>query len=168
VTWEALSPGREASLFAQFWDWLGQLRSSAAETGLQLRAYCYNASAENGQMRRVASVLGLGDEVDAFIASAEWVDLMKVFESQLATGSSVGLKKAAPLSGFAWEVDDPGGDVSMLYYETAVDNSDPTAAATGRAWLLTYNRNDCEATAALRSWLSTAASACPPIESLGN
>jgi predicted RecB family nuclease len=113
-------------------------------------------------------VLGLGDEVEAFIASAEWVDLMKVFESQLVTGSSVGLKKAAPLSGFAWEVDDPGGDVSMLYYETAVDASEGTAAEAARAWLLTYNRNDCEATAALRWWLGSAASACPPIESLGN
>jgi len=168
VTWEPLSPAGEGSLFAQFWNWLGHLRSSAAETGLQLRAYCYNAAAENGQMRRAASVLGLGDEVESFIASAEWVDLMKVFESQLVTGSSVGLKKAAPLSGFAWEVDDPGGDVSMLYYETAVDASKGTAAEAARAWLLTYNRNDCEATAALRWWLGSVASACPPIESLGN
>jgi predicted RecB family nuclease len=95
-------------------------------------------------------LLGLCDEVDAFIASAVWVDLIKVFESQLVTGSSVGLKKAAPLSGFAWEVDYPGGDVSMLYYETAVDASDRTAAETARAWLLTNNPNDCEATAALR------------------
>jgi predicted RecB family nuclease len=63
-------------------------------------------------MRRVASRLGLRHEVDAFIASEEWVDLLKAFSSQLITGSSVGLKSVAPLSGFAWEADDPGGDIS--------------------------------------------------------
>jgi predicted RecB family nuclease len=168
VTWEPLGPAEEAALFAQFWNWLGQLRSSAAESGRQLRAYCHNAAAENGRMRREAATLGLSGEVESFIASEQWVDLMKVFESQLVTGSSIGLKKAAPLSGFTWEVDDPGGDVSMLYYETAVDASDQTTAEAARRWLLTYNRNDCEATAALRHWLGTAASACPPIESLGN
>jgi hypothetical protein len=34
----ATEPAREATLFAQFWNWLSQLKSSAAETGLQLRA----------------------------------------------------------------------------------------------------------------------------------
>ena len=168
VTWEPLRPAREAGLFAELWSWLRELRSLATARGLALKAYCYNAVAENGQMRRLAAVLGLSDEVEVFISSGDWVDLMKVFESQLLTGSSVGLKKVAPLSGFAWEVEDPGGDLSMVHYETAVDPSAPAAAQEAHNWLLTYNRNDVEATAALRDWLSTSASQCPPVESLGN
>ena len=166
VTWEALSPTGEASVFGDFWGWLAKLRSLSAENSLQLRAYCYNAAAENGQMRRIAGPLGLGDEVEAFIASEDWVDLLRVFESQLLTGSSVGLKDVAPLAGFSWEVEGPGGDVAMLYYEAATDSPDQTAGEAAREWLLTYNRNDVEATAALRYWLDGAASACPSVEAL--
>lgn len=168
VTWEPLAPTGEAALFQEFWDWLGELRARAVSNGLRLRAYCYNEAAEDGQMRRVAATLGIRDEVDAFIGSEEWVDLLRVFDAQLLTGSSVGLKNVAPLSGFAWDVDDPGGDVSMLYYEKAVDTSDADTAEAARNWLLTYNRNDVEATAALRDWLDKSASACPKVESLGN
>lgn len=56
------------------------------------------------------------------------MDLLRVFEFQLLTGSWVCLPHVAPLAGFAWKVDDPGGDVSMLYYEAALDIGDRSAA----------------------------------------
>ena len=168
VTWGPLGPVGEAGLFGEFWRWLGQLRSVAAENGLGFRAYCYNAAAEDTQLRRIATTTGLGEEVEAFIGSEEWVDLLRVFDAQLLTGSSVGLKHVAPLAGFAWEVQGPGGDLSMLYYEAAIDGADQTAAQAARDWLLTYNRNDVEATAALRDWLDNEASTCPSIEGLGS
>jgi hypothetical protein len=96
----------------------------AAGSGLQLRAYCYNEAAENGQMRRIAAPLGLGDEVEAFIGSEEWVDLLPGLRVPAGDRLLGRPEEVAPLSGFAWEVDDPGGDVSMLYYETAVDASE--------------------------------------------
>lgn len=167
ATWGPLTLAIEASLFGDFWGWLGRLRSLASARGLQFRAYCYSASAEAGQMGRIAARLGIEADVKAFTSSDEFVDLLQVFDAQLLTGSSVGLKDVAPLSGFRWEVDDPGGDVSMLYYERAIDVSDPVAAEDARRWLLTYNRNDVEATAVLRHWLSTSASQSPSIGALG-
>jgi predicted RecB family nuclease len=164
VSWAPLTPESEAEVFLEFWSWLGMLRAATKERGLVLRAYCYNEAAEDTQMRRVSAGLGLRDDVDALLASEEWVDLLKVFESQLLTGGPVGLKKVAPLSGFSWEVDDPGGDISMVYYEQAVSTADPALAETARNWLLTYNRNDVEATASLRRWLDSEASMCPDIE----
>jgi predicted RecB family nuclease len=56
----------------------------------------------------------------------------------------------------------------MLYYEMALDASAPAAGSAARDWLLTYNRNDVEATTALRNWLEASASACPSIASSGN
>jgi predicted RecB family nuclease len=73
----------------------------------------------------------------------------------------------APLSGFSWDVDDPGGGESMIRYDEAVSAGDPGAARAARDWLLAYNRNDVEATLALRDWLDRAGSGFPAVGDLG-
>lgn len=164
-TWEPMADGTaESRLFREFWDWLTGLRAEAASAGLTFRAYCYNATAEDTQLRRIAAATGRTDAVAAFIESDEWVDLFQVFSAQLITGSSTGLKSVAALCGFTWSVADPGGAESMNYYDDAVNAEDPGPA---RDWLLAYNRSDVEATAALREWLDQEATACPAVETPG-
>lgn len=164
-TWEPMTKELEEALFVEFWSRFQLVRTAAHDSGLTFRAYCYNAAAENGQMRRLAANLGLADQVDEFIGSEEWVDLLKVFDQQLLTGSAIGLKKVAPLCEFSWGVDDPGGAESMLRYDIATDTENPDSVAA-RQWLLDYNRSDVEATAALRDWLEHVASGSPSIEDL--
>ncbi len=159
-TWEPITGDVEASLLAEFWRWLGGLRAAVAGAGLTFRGYCYNASAESTQLRRIAAATGLAGEVAAFVGSDQWVDLYRVFDSQLITGHSAALKAVAPLAGFSWEVPDPGGEESMVRYDLATGTHADQAA---RDWLLAYNRNDTEATLALRDWLQQAASGCPSI-----
>lgn len=158
-SWEPMSGALEARLFADFWSWLAGLRDQVRAAGLTLRAYCYSAGAENTQMVRLARITGTSTEVAAFLACDEWVDLRRVFDQQLLTGGSSGLKNVAALSGFTWEVADPGGDEAMVRYDEAVGGD-----AAAREWLLAYNRNDTQATLALRDWLDHSAGDSPAIE----
>jgi predicted RecB family nuclease len=115
-------------------------------------------------MRRItAPDERLAAEVKAFIDSDAWVDMQKVFKAGWTTGGSTGLKKIAPLAGFAWDVADPGGGVSMLYHSWATHPDHPDQAAA-RSWLLDYNRGDVEATLAIRDWLDGVGAEIPVIE----
>lgn len=59
---------------------------------------------------------------------------MRLFDSQLITGGGAGLQIVAPLPGYRWPVDKPGGAESMLLYETAVgavDEGEKVKAGSG-------------------------------------
>jgi hypothetical protein len=151
VTWEALTQAGEAENSIRFWRWLMNVRHRCHEAGLTFAAYCYNASAENAYLRRLA--IGkdtLADEIEGFIASDEWIDILKVWDSQVITGGSSSLKRVAPLVGFRWEIDDPGGGESMIKHDLAVHGD-----SDAQNWLLKYNRGDVEATLAVRTWMAS-------------
>ena len=160
VTWEPLTPEREVQNSLDFWRWLMELRSSARSRGLSFRAYCYNASAENRYLRRLGRGAGLDGEVEEFVASADWIDLLRVWETQLITGQGSGLKTVAPLLGFRWDVADAGGTESMVRYDLAAAGDEDS-----RRWLLDYNRGDVEATLAIREWMGSAM--VPGVEEAG-
>jgi predicted RecB family nuclease len=167
ATWDPDIEEGELAAFEKFWSWLRAVRARAAAAGATFRAYCYSRSAEEGQMKRLADRLGLRDEVDAFLLSDEWVDLLEVVRGQLVTGRSMGLKETAPLAGFAWRFDDAGGTLAMVKYDEAVDEgaADGASRQAAAQWILDYNEDDVRATAALRAWLDGAARMLPSIAS---
>ncbi len=163
-SWDPDPEAGELAAFETFWSWFTALRDRARAEGASFMAYCYSKSAEQGQMTRVADRLGRRDEVDAFWASDEWVDLLEVVRGELVTGRSMGLKETAPLGGFAWRFDDAGGSLAMVKYDQAIDDeAAPDARAQARQWILDYNEDDVRATAALRHWLDGPARDLPLI-----
>lgn len=147
-----MSPEVEAANSLRFWRWLMDIRDKSHNAGLTFTAYCWNEGAENQYLSKLGIANELGDEVEAFIASPEWVDLLKVWDSQLITGHNSGLKVVAPVVGFHWSVDDAGGGNSMAMYDRAAVGDE-----SARRWLLDYNRGDVEATFAVREWMDSRA-----------
>ena len=90
VTWDPLGPEVQTSNFLEFWNWLMAIRAGAHAAGQTFRAYCYNAAAENTYLRKLGITGEVLDQVEAFIVSDDWVDMLRVFDSQLITGGGSG------------------------------------------------------------------------------
>jgi predicted RecB family nuclease len=163
ATWEPVPTADEGRSFAEFWDWLSEVRARAAGRGLSFRAYCYNEQAENRWMlysaERFAAVPGVPTiaAVQAFIGSAQWVDLYAVISAEFLCARGKGLKTIAPTAGFSWHDPAASGENSMRWYRDAVGMDGAEPDDTQRERLLTYNADDVRATCTLRHWMSSAA-----------
>ena len=150
----------DTALFARFWAWLMELREVTVATGRTFAAWCWSGpSAEDQYLRLYGPRIGV--DVESFIASDEWLDLEAVVGRHLVTGTGTSIKSIAPLAGFVWRDEDPGGDQSMLWWAQAVEG-DRSAAER----LQDYNADDVAAQAAVRRWLRDTWDALPPVESL--
>ena len=161
-SWTPMSSEEERDVFARFWKWLSETQENARRAGQTFAAYIWYEAAENTQLRRISEGTRLESEVEARITSEEWIDLYQVFTTNWITGLSNSLKVVAPMSGHAWQVDDPGGDLSMVRYDEAV-GKDARIALAAQEWLLDYNRGDVEATWSIREWIDGESANWPPV-----
>jgi predicted RecB family nuclease len=163
ATWQPLPTDDEARSFAEFWGWLSGIRRRCAEHGLSFAAYCYNEQAENrwllGSADRFAGRPGIPPraEVLEFINSDRWIDLFAVVSSWFLCAHGKGLKRVAPVAGFAWADPEAGGENSMRWYRAAVGMDGAPPDAQQRDRLLRYNADDVHATHALRDWMCSPA-----------
>jgi predicted RecB family nuclease len=165
-SYDLLTDEVEAEVFVRFLGELARLREEAVRRGGQLRVYHWTG-AELSAMRRIVAkqaIAGLPTraELDAMIAD-EWVDLAAVYSAVVVTGSGNSIKVVAPSIGFTWDVDDAGGDFSMVQHSIAVAGplGDRSSAVD---WLRTYNRGDVRATYEIRTWLREHFASLPRIE----
>jgi predicted RecB family nuclease len=165
VSWNPDIAAGEIDAFLGFWEWFTELRKEATRKGASFRAYCYSQGAENGQMRRLAAECGIEVQVEGFLQSDEWVDLLPIVRNQLVTGlPSMGLKTVAPLAGFSWRGAHVGADLAMVRYVEATRGDTYALRTVARQWILEYNEDDVGATAAVREWLDQSASLLPSID----
>ncbi|KAA0234304.1 MAG: hypothetical protein JJLCMIEE_02502 [Acidimicrobiales bacterium] len=165
VTWEPVTAATELAVFGRLWAWLSDLRDSVHRKGKTMCVYCYNERVEADALRRLAGPNELAGVAD-LVTSDEWVDLLRITQAALVTGTGLGLKQLAPLAGFSWEDDDAGGEQSMIWHDLAVGDADSATRQANRQRILDYNRNDVEATLALRRWLAAVGSSLPAVADL--
>lgn len=161
-SYDELTDEVEGAVFLRFLDHLAEQRAAAERLGGALRIYHW-APAEVTAMKRIVAkgaVPGLPTPAElSTMVAAEWVDLLTVFRNAVLTGAGNGLKVVATALGFAWDVEDPGGDFSMLQHRAAVAG-DPAAID----WLRSYNGSDVRATYEVRAWLRSRFDGLPRIE----
>ncbi len=146
IVWEPLDSEAEHDLALRFTKWLRAQRDYAAAAGQTIAVFHW---AEH-EISRLKGILGLAEVGDLIHPkTGVFVDLRKVFEANFFSLRGSPLKNVAPIFGFEWEVEDPGGSVSQIYLAT-VHNGDPVAAEKAKRWLLSYNKDDTAATAAVR------------------
>lgn len=170
VTWDELGGAAEARNFAKFWEYLCQRRRQAESAGQSFRAYCYSAHGENHWMRmsarRFAGQPGIPsmEEVSAFIASEQWMDVFRYAKQFLADTAGMGLKQVAATAGHRWPDEDVDGEQSVNARRKAV--GDGPEATRCREQLLGYNQGDCQATRVVRDWLCVGAPGVPRMRSV--
>ncbi|MFC9893186.1 TM0106 family RecB-like putative nuclease [Nocardia sp. NPDC127579] len=158
VTWDPLPTEDEGRSFAEFWTWLMQVRAEAAVAGKTFAAYCYSRTAEDKWLyesaRRFAGQPGVPtvEQIRAFVDGPEWVDMFQAVSDQFICPGGKGLKKIAPVAGFAWRDPEAGGEASMSWYRLAV-GYDGEPDMSQRTRLLEYNEDDVRATMVLREWM---------------
>jgi predicted RecB family nuclease len=148
----------EYQLLLKMWNFLKDHVATAQAAGKSIGIFHYSTHektwwrnfARNHEGKPGVPTL---DEVESFIASY-FQDLWG-YAKQVALGTSgYGIKKLAPEAGFNWQVDDPGGALSLLKYKDAVDpNKSPAEQQESMAWLYSYNLDDVRATFAVRDYL---------------
>jgi predicted RecB family nuclease len=129
----------EERLARRFVTVVESLKREAQESGRKLKIFHWH-HVEKSRTRKF-------DFVERALAEPLY-DLLKWFGKYFFTRQSQSIKKVAPLFGFHWAVDDPGGLGSMEYIEKARQGD---AAAV--EWCLKYNYSDVEAQAWIRDGL---------------
>lgn len=159
VSWDPLPTRDEARSFAEFWTWLMEIRAEAVANGKTFAAYCYSRTAEDKWLyesaRRFSGLPGVPTEaqVREFVDGPQWVDMFEAVSTQFICPNGKGLKKIAPVAGFAWRDPEAGGEASMSWYRLAVGYDGPPDIGQ-RTRLLEYNEDDVRATKALRDWMA--------------
>ena len=154
------TPEGEARVFAEFWAFLTETRARTRDQHLGgFRAYFYSP-AETRCLRALAKkhrghpgVPPL-EEVEALVASGEWVDLSTVLQANtLWPTEDLGLKSLAKFVKFAWRDEDANGGASVTWYDQVLAASTEEERRDAIDRILDYNEDDVTATYTLREWL---------------
>ncbi len=107
----------------------------------------YEANLLSAGAERHGLALGSFPSVSAWF-DGHAVDLCAWSRSHLTSPNGYSLKVIAPLCGFEWRDDDPGGRQSEVWFEALLEGAEDM-----RQRLLEYNEDDVAAQLAVRTWV---------------
>lgn len=136
----------ERALAQELLDWLRGQIADAASKRRTLAVFHYS-SPEPAYLKKILGEENVADVLPYF------VDLRSLMRNNFLGAHGLGIKKVAPVFGFAWRDDDPGGLQSQIWVAQARSSHDHEAAARLHQRILDYNEDDVHATAALRDGL---------------
>ncbi len=142
VSFEVLDEAAEEALADAVGLRLNSLNEQARQEGKSLTVFHWH-HVEVSMTRKFDEVATALDGVT--------VDLLDWFNRHFFARQSASIKNIAPLFGFAWGVDDPGGRISQD--KIAVARGGGPEAGAAREWCLRYNESDVAAQAAIRDGL---------------
>lgn len=166
----ALKTGPSGSRFDPIVDWTGTPDGEArlvatlfgrmaewAETGsLVFHWTDYEARTLSEAAARHGLSIGGADSVEDWFDRYA-VDLCAFSREYLVSPEGYSLKVVAPLSGFEWRDEDPGGLQSEIWFERLQEGE-----SAMRRRLLEYNEDDVRAQLAVRTWVRSADSGAGP------
>lgn len=158
-SWDESESG-EAKAFADFWGELMRLHQYARDRRYGFRAYHYTQH-EVHAIKQLAKrhegrpgVPTLAD-VTAFMDSRYWVDLYPIVSKDMIWPTKdYTVKSIAKYVRHAWSGDGVDGALSIVWYREALEHPDPDVRKQRQEELLTYNRQDNEATLKIRDWIT--------------
>lgn len=146
LSFDILDDATAQALADDFFDWLERFVTDHEGAGRTVRIFHWTSP----ELTKTIRVLG-GERAEALFE--RFLDLRRWMDEQFFARDGLSLKVVAPIFGFNWKVEGAGGEASIIKVEQARDTTDPQAAHDARAWLLSYNEDDCAAQAAIRDGL---------------
>ena len=150
------------SVFEPVVDWVGtdeSEREFVAEMFSRLASYADSDTVvlhwtDYERVQLVAAGKRHGLSIDGFASVDAWfdahaVDLYRWTKDHFVSPSGFSLKTVAPLCGFNWRDDDPGGLQSEIWYEAMLAGDE-----TMKQRILEYNEDDVAAQLAIRRWIT--------------
>lgn len=152
-SWDQSEEG-EGRAFVEFWEFLmGALESEKSTCFYHYTQHEVAAMKALAHRHRDIKGCPTVEQVKALVSSEVWVDMYHVASKELFWPTEAyTVKDLAKFCGHSWSGDGANGAMSLVWYDEAVSGG-PEAEGRKRD-LLTYNREDNEATLRVRSWLA--------------
>ena len=150
LSFDTLDDASAQRLADGFFGWLEPFVADHEHAGRTVRIFHWTSP----EVTRTIRMLG-GERAEALFE--RFLDLRQWMDEQFFARDGLSLKVVAPIFGFGWHVEGAGGEASVGKIEEARDTTDPRHAQEARAWLLSYNEDDCAAQAAIRDGLRNCA-----------